>query len=259
MKKIFYLVIFISCIFITNVYATNDVDYTLQITKDYDYIETIKYSITSSRDIENGSNYFSSIINDDIYTDITYKNKYKKKLVKQNGKYIVTLSNTYSEYGIGNANFLNNCFRNKKYDYNMDEASFDGSGEFICIYGDSLKIKIITDFEVIDTNATVSGNTYTWYPKNSNFQMKFSFLKTYEKDPSYQQGATGDEGEDFNIPKGTDDIGEKDEKELDKKVEEKETKKTNPIVILSIIGSIMVLGLIIAIILKAKKDSLNKI
>lgn len=261
MKKIFYLIIFVSCIFIANVFATNDVDYTLKITKDYDFKETIKYSLDNVKEVQNGDNYFNSIINEPVYTDIMYKNKYKKNIVKKNGKYIVTLSNTYSEYGMGNSNFLNNCFKTKKYDYDMDKFSFSGLDEFICLYGDSLKIKIITDFEVTDTNAIVSGNTYTWYPKDSNFQMKFKFLKTYEEDPSYRQGATGDEGEDFNIPKGTDNISEKEQKELDKKIEKenKESKKTNPLVIAFIVSSVIVLGLIIAIILKAKKDSLNKI
>ena len=80
MKKrlIFSFICFLSCFFLTSVYATNDVDYTLTITKDYEFKETINYSLSDYKQINNGYNYFYSIVNDDIYTDIFYNTKYKK-------------------------------------------------------------------------------------------------------------------------------------------------------------------------------------
>lgn len=264
MKKLFYLIILVISIFAINVYATNDVSYTITITKDYDFKEVINYSLTDYKKITNGYNYFSTIVNDDIYTDIFYNTKYKKTKSKKGNAYKVRLSHTYNEYTMSNANFLNNCFENSSYDYDIKKISFTGEGDFSCFRGDSLKISLKTDFRVTDTNAVKNGNTYTWNPQSEDFTMNINIIKEYketkESDPNVDDV---DHARDPVID-GTDtnqNQGNNQTDAIDISDSQEKTKKSP----LSIIITIVVLGIAFIILLivlknlKNKKDNLNQI
>lgn len=257
MKKLFYLIILFISIFTINVYATNDVNYTITITKDYDFKEVINYSLTDYKNITNGYNYFSTIVNDDIYTDIFYNTKYKKTKSKKGNAYKVRLSHTYNEYTMSNANFLNNCFENSSYDYDINKISFTGEGGFSCFRGDSLKISLKTDFSITDTNAVKNGNTYTWNPNSENFEMHFTLHKTYPESTPKDNDDAGITHDDN--PGETGATGNTDT--VDTSTKEEKTKKSP----LSIIITIVVLGIAFIILfivfknLKNKKDNLNQI
>ena len=134
-KNLFGIILFIVIIipFMT-VNATNDVKYQLTITDDYKFNEIIKYEISDYRDIENGYNPFVDIIEDDVDVDILGKAKYKKTTKFSNGKYYITLSYTHSEYSMSNSIFLNDCFENSNYDYDMNNYSFRLRPAYITAY-----------------------------------------------------------------------------------------------------------------------------
>lgn len=249
MKKVYILVFLLLCLFVSDVYATNDVDYKLTITNDFKFIEEINYSLTDYKQVQNGDNYFSRIVNDDIYTDIFYKTKYNKTKVKKNDKYLVTLKHTYNEYTFSNSLLLNNCFENSNYKYDVNKYTFSGSDGFNCLYGDSLKITIISNFENISNNSKVEENSYVWEPMDTNFSMLIGFNKKYEK--SSNSG-----------PTGYDEISSEDSNyEEESIIQENDNQKhhINKYVILGIVGALLIIGFGVTIVLKTKNNDLNKI
>lgn len=257
MKKIFSMIILFLVIFSVDVYANNNVEYTLTITDDYEFKESIRYSIDDYKQEDEGYNYFYDIVNDDVYTDIFYKTKYKKVKKKNNNTYNITLSHTYNEYTFSNSNFLNNCFEGEVFTYDIDNYSLKNEKGFSCLYGNSLKITIITDFEVVSTDAIVSGNKYTWIPTAGNHSMNMVIKKTYKEVDDISGGHGINEGEEFeNIPKGVDDILPEDAEEI---VNDNESNSISGIVIAVIFVILSIIGIIVVIVLKAKKSNLNKI
>lgn len=266
LKRVYVLLLLITICCVGQVYASNDVDYTLTITKDYNFNEVINYSLTDYAAIKNGHNYFNDIVSDDVYTDITYKTKYKKVSSKGNGTYKVKLSYTFSEYSLSNSRFLNDCFEKSNYDYDMDTISFNGKGGFNCLNGDSLSIKIITDFEVTSTNATVKGNTYTWTPTGNDFVMNIKLNKAYEVDESELDVATDSELDNMDLPDDPASENNQDEEQdisdegQDTTDEQTESNSTISGIVIAIIFVILsIIGIIVVIVLKAKKSNLNKI
>ena len=61
MKKIFYLITIIISMLTVNVYASNTADYTLTITDNFKFKESIKYSITDYKKIPNGGIRFNDV------------------------------------------------------------------------------------------------------------------------------------------------------------------------------------------------------
>lgn len=266
MKKIFYFIIFIISMFSFNVYASNDVDYTLTITDDFKFKEVINYSITDYKQITNGYNYFSTIVSDNIYTDIFYNIAYDKTKTKTNNGYKVKLSHTYSEYSFSNSNFLNNCFENSSFDYDIDEYSFEGTGGFYCLNGDSLKITIVTNMNVASSNAIKSGNKYVWNPVNEKFAMNIKIDKKYEESNANDEEYLDDisESEDPSITGDSDNNVNSDSQDTDindnNQVDNQNQKNTTGYIIGGIILVMCVIViLIIARVLKQKKSNLNKI
>lgn len=268
MKKLYILITIIISVFTFNVYATNDVDYTLKITDDFKFEESIKYSLTDYKQITNGENYFSSIVYDDVYTDIMYNTKYTKTKKKQGNRYIVTLKHTYSEYSFSNSKFLNNCFKKSNYKYDMNKYKFTGSQGFYCDNADTLKITVITNMSVTSSNATENGNTYTWNPQDENFTMSMNITKEYKS----QNESSQDYGEDYdkngqttdkedNTQNNNSDQTQNSNQQTDNK-QTTQDKKNNPyagIIIASVFILLSVITIIIIIVLKNKKNSLNKI
>ena len=244
--------------------ATNDVKYQLTITDDYKFNEVIRYEISDYRDIQNGYNPFVDIIEDDVDVDILGKAKYKKSTRFVDGKYYVTLSYTHSEYSMSNSIFLNDCFEDSDYDYDMDHYFFSGSGGFYCLRGDSLTITIVTNHEVENTNATVNGNRYIWKPIDNHFTMDISINKEYERNNSSDNYGHGinedinsdtDENDDSTIPEGVDNYGEDPYKE----VSSVEENSFSPLTIIIVVGIVLIIGVVVFLILKKKKAGLNKI
>ena len=198
-----------------------------------------------------------------------YKTKYKKTKQLKNGLYYVTLSYTHSEYSLSNSLFLNNCFENEDYEYDIDTYSFTGNGGFNCLKADNLKITLKTDLEVTGTNATVSGNKYIWNPTNNDFAMYIELNKTYtEKEMDSNAGHGIDESSNNEpkeeIPDGVDNYDTDDPANPDS--EEDKNDKNNDkggifgIIITAIILVVIITGVIIAVIvLKNKHNNLNKI
>lgn len=253
MKNVLKLFVFFSILFVGSVSASNDVDYHLTITKDYNFNETINFSLTDYKSVNGGNNPFFLIVEEPVYTDISYQNKYNKKVSTSGNKKIVKLSNTYSEYGMGNANYLNNCFENANYDYNIDSINFSGS-DFICTDADKLTISVTTDFEVTNHNAdNISGNTYSWNVSDNNFTMNISLNKTYEKKNS--NGATDDAMD--RIDQSEDTSSEDDNESVSEKQEK--SSSFNPLVIGIVFGIVFVFGFVILIVLSAKNKKINKL
>lgn len=175
MKEMFYkLVLILSFLFITPVYATNDVDYHLTITDDNKFEEVIKYSITDYKQLEDGYNYFNSIVFDDMYIDEEYKTKYNKEVSQEGDKYLVTLSYVYDEKEFANSLFLNHCFEKYNFNYKNNILSYSANNNFTCLKGDSLNITLTTNKKVTSTNAKISGNNYIWNPTNAIFNMNIT-------------------------------------------------------------------------------------
>lgn len=260
MKKLYFLIIFMISIFTFNVYATNDVDYTLTITDDYKFKEVIKYSISDYKKIPNGYNYFNDIVNDQIPVYIIGNSKYKKSRIFKNNKYYITLSYTHGEYSMSNVAFLNNCFEKHDYTYDIDTINFVGTGGFNCLDADSLKINIITNFDLSSADALKVGNKYTWTPTDNSFSMKLKITKTNapSKESSIDYGERYDEnGKDPSENNSQDNTTDQTEDQ-----QTPETKDQNPyagIIIASVFIILSVITIIIIIVLKNKKNSLNKI
>lgn len=275
MKKLIYIFVVLGLIFISNnVYAENTVRYNLTITNDFKFKETINYVITDYEQIQNGYNYFNSIIEDDVYVDILYKVKYKKTSNFRNGKYYVTLSTTYSEYSLSNSRFLNDCFENSNYGYDMDGYSFRGSGGFNCLYADSLIITIVTNQPVSSTNATVNGNKYVWKPKNNNFTMRMKIDKDYSEadtemnpnnitdDIDYDELEKSEERDSNAVDDNSsnDDTNTPEEESSNADASEEDNDSSTSIIVIIILVAVLIIACIVAfVILRKKKEGLNKI
>ena len=249
-RFILLILLLLSFLCFSNVYATNDVDYKLTITSDFKFIEEINYSLTNYKKITNGYNYFNSIVNDDIYTDIFYKTKYDKTKKKEKDKYLVTLKHTYNEYTFSNSLLLNNCFVSSDYKYDTDKYTFNGSDGFNCLYGDSLKITIVSDFENVSNNAIADGNSYVWNPVDDNFTMNIVFNKKYERKES-----NGAIGYDDIVTEENDEL----EESVDQTSSEQEEHHINKYVVLGVVGVLIIVGFGVVTVLKSKNNDLNKI
>lgn len=251
-KKLLLFALLISFLYLPNVFADNIENYTLTITKDYEFKEVIKYKIQDYENVSNGDNFFANLLtNEPIYTDIAYRTQYKKSVSKSNGTYYVTLSHTYTEYTMSNARLLNNCFEESSFDHDMDTYNLNATG-FTCNYADQLVVKIITDFKVDSTNASISGNTYTWILSNNELNMEMSLTKEYtqKEESNSAHGINEDEDEEQQ-----DTITD----EIDKVNEEQTKAKISKTVIIAITTVVVIGGLTTLIILKKKNSNLNKI
>lgn len=259
MKRIFLVISFVFSTFAFNVYASNDVSYSINVTSDYDFKEVISYSLSNYKMINNGYNYFNTIVNDDIYSDIFYNTKYKKQKSKSGNIYKVKLSHTYNEYTMSNANFLNNCFEDSSYEYDIDKIEFSGKGGFLCLRGDSLKISLKTDFTVSSTNAIKNGNTYTWIPSDTDFEMYFTLYKTYPESEAKDYDEAGVTHNDSNDNDDSDD-GDDASVSRDDASEESNEKSFIGVVISAVV---LVCAFVILFVvfknLKNKKDKLDQI
>lgn len=100
---------------------------------------------------------------------LTTNDKFYKKKVKDLDNYAqVQMSYKYTEDEFKNANSINLCFEYPELDFN-ENYYIHLQGEFYCLYGDSIDIKIETKNKVYSNNADkVDGNTYIWHINSEN-------------------------------------------------------------------------------------------
>lgn len=97
--------------------------------------------------------------------------KYKKNVDKKGDITTVTLDYTYTHDSFQKARTFKSCFEEPYYEENKDSYTLNFSGNFYCLYGDELKINLKTNNEVLENNADeVKGNVYTWIVNRDNYQ-----------------------------------------------------------------------------------------
>lgn len=252
MKKTFDLIILVLLFLVVPVNASNKIDYRLEITKDYKFNETIYFEIGDYSKVKNGDNEFLRIIKNDVLVDILGKEKYKKVKEFKNDKYYVTLKHTYSEYSLSNSRFLNSCFQNSKYDYDVDKITFSGTGGFNCYLSENFKITIVSAFPITNSNATVSENRYVWIPQNYDFSMKLTLNKAYEK--SENENKTWDD-----ITNDEQENNSNNNTNNNPVIDNNDNNKIGDYIVIGLIAIALISLLVIALILKKKKDSLDEI
>jgi len=261
LKKLNLLILLlIGVSFTSSVNADNIVDYKLIITDDYKFKEEIKYELTDYQDYENGYNHFADIVNDDVFVDLLYNTKYKKTKKLENNKYYVTLSYTYNEYTFSNSLLLNNCFQNEKYEYDMDQYSFSGTGGFNCLNGDKLTITVLTNFDVFSTNAKIVGNKYIWEPTSGNFVMNMKMNKMYSEEHDVSDIGHGD-NEHENIGNEYEEEEEQNNPTVEE-VEDESTEKDDGFnfkILFVCLGIFVTIGIVIFGVLFVKKNSINRV
>lgn len=93
----------------------------------------------------------------------SYENKYKKKVTKKNGNTKVTLDYKFTHENFKESQVYKGCFSGSEYDVNKNGYSLHLYGNFYCLHGDKVTVKIKTNNRVLSHNADkVSGNTYIW-------------------------------------------------------------------------------------------------
>lgn len=264
MKRLFIIFGLIYSFLVVNVYATNDVDYKLTITEDHKFQEVITYSITNYKQIENGSNHFYDVINNDFFTNFTGKVKYEKSVKKESNRYVVVLKHDFTEYTYSNSYFLNGCFEEGKFSYDMYTYKFKNTGFFNCKYGDSLKITVITNENVKNTNATISGNSYSWNVEGSNLPMNIEIDKEYKTSDNsstiYDDIQETDNNTNNNTNNNSNNNNTNNNQSNNNQSQSNNEKvKINKWVVGGIAGASIIALAVAAIILKKKTSDLNKI
>lgn len=242
--KFRYLFIIVSILlcFITFNANASSINYNLRIDKSLHFYETITYSIEQN-DIERDGNYnfLTSIVDDPIYFDLKEEIRYKKSKVSANNGYLVTLKHDYSYLFLQNSRIINECFANKNYKNNNRELSFEAS-DFYCSHrADNIKVNINTDLDVVYSNANSSNNnTYIWNNMSSNSSIKFRVKRpNIETEPM-------------------DDLVDNEQTEEPNNNEETNKKSISSNVLLAIFALVFVIVVIGFMILKRKKDKLDR-
>lgn len=169
-KKI--ILVFIMLILLTGCSS----EYKLEISNNK-FDENISAMIPKSMvlDIQNEQN--SDVEYDDSITpfleektsSLTTSDKfYEKKVSKSTDIIKVELNYTYDEENFKLANSINTCFEYPELDFSKTYY-MNLQGNFYCLYGDSIDIKIKTKNKVNFNNADeVNENTYIWHIDENN-------------------------------------------------------------------------------------------
>lgn len=254
LRYILPLLIFFVCV--VNVDAESRIEYNLNIDKELQFYENIKYYVDYS-DIDHSSyNHLTSVVEDTIYFDNDKSVKYVKSKVNTGSQYIVTLKNSYSSMFLGGQRILNECFKSFKFKDDADEISVETENPFFCLNrADNIVVRIKTDLVVSSSNADSSSNgVYLWNITDRNFSLRFGVkVPDIEDDPlsgNYEDGEDETDNIDKNI---TNTEGDANDKSMN---------ENNFILGIVIAVSLIVLfiaGIIVFIILKQKKNKLNEL
>lgn len=241
-KYLFLMLMLFLCFSFINVHASS-INYNLQIDSNMNFHENIIYNI-DSKDIKRDNNYhfLTSVLDDPIYFDLNEEILYKKSKTSTANGYTVTLQHNYSYMFFTKSRILNECFTDKNFNTSAKYVSVNVS-DFYCSHrADTIKVVINTPLTVISSNANShTGNSYIWNNISDNFSLNFKVqMPTIEEDPMDQK----------------DDDSEPD---TENNKEENEKNSISSIVVISII-SIVFIGLLITfVVLKKKKDQLDKL
>ena len=112
----------------------------------------------------------SDFIKKDYYAFFeNYDELYNKKILKKNNYTSVILDYDFTMDNYDKSYYINSCFQTKKINQNKDTYIIELSGNFYCLYGKELNIKVKSYNKVISSNAdNVNGNVYTWNINSGN-------------------------------------------------------------------------------------------
>ena len=260
--KIKYIIFAFICFVFAgaSVYASS-IEYNLTIDDDGNFKENNIYKVKSSELKKTGNyDFMTSIVNDKVYFNEDRKVEYNKTKKKSNGVYTITLKNEYSSSFLNGSRIIQECF--SKYDFNdATNITISTSSPFYCYSrADSITINIMTNLEVLNNNAeAVNGNTYTWHPTSRDFTLEFGVKRKeitndgppMDDIPTEDQNSSSDTTTGDNSDTNTEDNTSADTT--------KEKKPVNLTVVGIASGVIIFIIIMACLILKQKKNSLNKI
>lgn len=259
--KIKYIIFAFICFIFAGASAyASSIEYNLTIDDDGNFKENNIYKVKSSELKKTGNyDFMTSIANDKVYFNEDRKVEYNKTKKKSNGVYTITLKNEYSSSFLNGSRIIQECF--SKYDFNdATNITISTSSPFYCYSrADSITINITTNLEVLNNNAeAVNGNTYTWHPTSRDFTLKFGVKrKEITNDEPMDDIPTEDQKSSSDTTTGDNsDTNTEDNTSTDTT---KEKKPVNLTVVGIVSGVIIFIIIIACLILKQKKNSLNKI
>ena len=154
---------------------------------------------------------------------------------------------------------MNECFNTFDFNDNETSLSIRTSIPFYChARADSITINIITDLEVVSENAdSINGNVYTWTPENENFTLRFNAqIPEVEVDPD----APTDFADEDGVDETNDGTNANDEETSNADASEEDNDSSTSIVVIIIIVAVLIIaGIVAFVILRKKKEGLNKI
>lgn len=243
--KYFIFVIFALLFSFTDVKASS-IDYNIRVDKDLHFYETITYNV-DKKDVKKDGNYhfLTSIVNDPIYFDLKENNRYKKTKKNVTNGYLVTLKYDYPHLFLLNSRIVNECFTNKDYDSNNSYVSFSASGFYCSHRADNISVTVTTDLQVSSNANSIEGNNYVWNNINSDFDMNISVkVPEIEDEPMDHINTDNDDNSNSNSSNTE---------------EDNQKHHINKYVVLGIVGTLLIIGFGVVIVLKSKNNDLNKI
>ncbi len=243
-KQLFFIFGLFLSFGLTNVYASS-INYNLQIDRDMNFHERIIYNI-DSKDIKRDGNYhfLTAILDKPVYFDLQEDIRYRKSKSTTSSGYAVTLQNDYPYMFLSKSRILNECFTKKQINNTPSYISLSAS-EFYCSHrADQIKVIINTPLNVLSSNASSNnGNTYIWDNVSDSFSLSFKVqTPTVEDDPMDHSNVDVEEEDTAN----------------DTNNQIKEKRNTSFIIISLVIAILFISLLFGVIVLKKKKDSLDK-
>ena len=107
---------------------------------------------------------------------------YDKKVTEDEDNYYVHLNYDFLPSEYGNSKAISSCFENHEYTENKDFYEIKLSGNFYCLYADSLVIRLETPNIVEENNASqIEGTTYIWKIDQSNVRNTDISIKILKK------------------------------------------------------------------------------
>ena len=253
--KIKYIFISLICfMFGISFVNAKSIEYNLTIDKNLKFSENNIYTIKDS-ELDNSGNYdfMTSVVKEDIYFNTDTKVKYTKTKKHSGGVYTITLKNSYASIFLTGSRILNDCFSKIDYNDTSSSISIKTSTPFYCGHrADQIKINITTPLTVTSSNADTSSNgVYTWTPKDDDFSIDFSVKK-----PQLETEPMDHDGKEETADSNTDNTDNTDAIDIGEDADS--NNNTGVIIAIVFVGASIIL-IIALIILKNKKNKLNRI
>lgn len=150
---------------------------------DYDYSYEEVIDPESGVAVED-DNQLKAFLEEETPALFSKKANYKKKVNYSGNSVDVNMSYTYTEKNFSDSNSLKLCFDNA-YFKNDKTYYIHASGNFYCLYTDSMDIVITTKNKVVSNNADkVEGNNYIWTiteENKDNVNIEFEVEKGFSR------------------------------------------------------------------------------